>query len=146
MCMRIEEIGTTALLTAHARAEESGRPDRLFDDPWAQVFVEAAAGTAEDGLPSFGMARNSDPSELWVFFREYFTARTPFYARCVLAAVDRGVRQIVLLAAGVDARAFRLDLPADTTVFELDSAPVLQFKQEILDHAGATPVCRRVCV
>ncbi|MBB4689618.1 methyltransferase (TIGR00027 family) [Amycolatopsis jiangsuensis] len=92
------------------------------------------------------MARTDGPSELWVSFREYFAGRTPFYDRQLLDAVDRGVRQVVLLAAGLDARAFRLALPHDTTVFEVDSDPVLRFKQENLDRIGATPSCRRVIV
>lgn len=141
-----EGVGATALLTAYARAEESGRVDRLFDDPWARIFVEEATGHNGDGLPRIGMANADRASEIWEAFRAYFVGRTPFYDRHLLAAVGQGVRQVVLLAAGMDSRALRLDLPADTTVYELDTAPVLDFKNDVLARRGAEPVCTRVCV
>jgi methyltransferase (TIGR00027 family) len=140
-----EGVGATALLTAYARAEESGRPDRLFDDPLARAFIEEAVGIGpRDALPRMGMARTDGSSELWRAFSDYFVGRTPFYDRHLLAAVERGVRQVVILAAGMDSRAFRVALPPDTTVYELDSAPVLDFKEQVLRRRGASPVCRRV--
>jgi methyltransferase (TIGR00027 family) len=54
------------------------------------------------------------------------------------------VRQVVLLAAGLDARAFRLDWPAGTRVFELDLPDLLAVKEQVLASSGATPTCERL--
>jgi methyltransferase (TIGR00027 family) len=83
---------------------------------------------------------------LWNAFRFYFCERTPFYDQHVLRAVEGGCRQVVLVAAGLDSRAFRLGLPEDATVFELDQAAVLDFKQAVLDQHGVVPTCDRVPV
>jgi len=63
----------------------------------------------------------------------------------VAAAID-GIRQVVMVATGMDTRAFRLPIPANATVFELDEAPVLAEKQTVLDRQHATPRCRRIAV
>jgi len=60
----------------------------------------------------------------------------------VLRAVEDGCRQVVLVAAGLDSRAFRLGLPKDATVFELDQAAVLDFKQAVLDEHEVVPTCK----
>ncbi|MFD0331603.1 SAM-dependent methyltransferase [Streptacidiphilus monticola] len=69
--------------------------------------------------------------------------RTRFYDACLSASTSR---QVVLLAAGLDARAYRLDWPPGTRVFEADLEPVLEFKQRVLDASGAQPRCERVPV
>jgi O-methyltransferase involved in polyketide biosynthesis len=71
---------------------------------------------------------------------------TPFYDQHVLRAVEDGCRQVALVAAGLDSRAFRLGLPRDVTVFELDQPAVLDFKQAVLDQHDAVPTCNRVPV
>jgi methyltransferase (TIGR00027 family) len=137
-------VGWTSLITTYARAQESRRPDRLFDDPWAADFIAAATTTAKASkrLPRVGPARDDDSSALWEMFCAYFAGRTPFYDQQLLAGVDAGASQVVLLAAGLDMRASRLELPASTTVFEVDSEPVLRFKQHVLGHPepGRIPV------
>ena len=105
-------VGWTALLTAYARARESARPDRLFDDPVAEAVIAYAMqlrGT-EAGQASFSPIGNGDNSELWDVFGSYFVIRTPFYDAEIRSAVAEGCRQIVLLAAGFDGRAERLVL------------------------------------
>ena len=72
--------------------------------------------------------------------------RTRFYDDLVIDTVADGVEQVVLIAAGMDTRAFRLALPADVIVFELDLPELLAQKQAILDQEYATPRCRRVVV
>lgn len=139
-----EGVRATALLTAYARAQESARPDRLFDDPWARHFVTEATAFTGEGLPRIGMARDDVVSPLWgQGFGAYFATRTPFYDEHLLRATAEGARQVVLLGASMDTRAYRLPLPADTTVFELDNASVLSFKDGVLARRGAQPVCRR---
>lgn len=147
-----EGVGWTALLTAYGRAQESRRPDRLFHDALALAVVEAVSGQggaysdANGRLPRLGPASDDGSSDLWNAFRSYFTLRTPFYDQCVLQAVTDGFRQVVLLAAGLDSRAFRLGLPPETTVFELDQGPVLRYKESVVARRDAVPTCRRVTV
>ena len=74
----------------------------------------------------------------------YLSIRTRFFDDLLLQAAESdGARQIVILAAGMDARAFRLPWPAGTTVYELDRPEVLAAKDEVLAAVGAEPSCRR---
>ncbi|MCY1141439.1 SAM-dependent methyltransferase [Actinoplanes sp. Pm04-4] len=142
-------VETTALITAYARAQETRRPDRLFTDSKAAAFVEAAAGAAITGsgrLPRLGPARDDGSSALWTSLGTYFTVRTPFYDNALIAAAAAGCRQAVILGAGMDARAYRFTLGPSMTIFEIDTAPVLQFKQAVLDATGDPPSTRRVGV
>jgi methyltransferase (TIGR00027 family) len=137
-------VGVTALVAAAARAVETNRPDGLVTDPYAEAFVRHAPH--ETPMPTRLDRVTEDSSEfdqLWdttalavgvrsVFFDSYFTDQ------CA-----RGVRQVVLLAAGLDTRAFRLPWPSGTVVFELDTAPVLKFKNDVLAACAARPRCDR---
>lgn len=144
----LEGVGWTALLAAYARAQESRRPDRLFDDVWARAVIAQATRTRIDAarLPPVGPAIDDGSSKLWRHLGGHPVVRTPWYDQHVLRGVADGCRQVVLLAAGFDGRAQRLGLPADTTVFELDTAPVLDFKEAALtaEHV-ATPLAVRRC-
>ncbi len=128
----IKNLGATALWTASARANESEREDRLFDDPWAAVLAgpEGEAWRAQQA----GGAFNTAPM---VIRTRYFD---DFLQNVVL---QHGVRQVVILAAGLDTRAFRLPWPPDTRVFELDQSTVLKYKEQVLGGAGAQPTCER---
>lgn len=75
---------------------------------------------------------------------EQVAVRTRFFDRALLAAASQRCDQVVLLACGMDARAFRLAWPPGTKVFELDFADVLAFKATVLDDRGATAACHRV--
>jgi methyltransferase (TIGR00027 family) len=131
-----EGLAVTARLTAAGRAVESRRADRLFEDPLA------AALAGEEG---FGLMEQwrlpGTPVE-----NPTIGPRTLFYDELILAAVGEGVGQVVLLAAGMDTRAFRLPLPAAVTVFELDLPELFEHKQAILEHEHAEPRCRRTVV
>ena len=115
---------------------ESRRADRLFEDPLA----EALAG--EDGF------RLMEQWRLPGMPRENPTIgpRTRFYDDLVIEAVADGLGQVVLVAAGMDTRAFRLPLPAEVIVFELDLPELLEEKQVILDRHHAQPRCHRIVV
>jgi len=142
-------VGWTAFLTAYSRAQESREAIARFDDPFGAMFIGAVTGAeaTDDGeFPRVGPAVDDGSSQFWRVMRFYFCARTPFYDQRVLRAVDAGCRQVVLLGAGLDSRAFRLGLGEDVTVFELDQAPVLDFKQAVLGEHGAVPTCARVPV
>lgn len=119
-------VGATALAVAAGRATETRRDDRLVDDPYAQAFVEAAGPAL--ALP----AEPLDPDDLWALQATYQGVRSRFFDEALRGA---GAGQVVLLAAGLDARALRLDWPAGTTVFEIDQPRVLDFKDGVL--AGA---------
>jgi methyltransferase (TIGR00027 family) len=109
----------------------------LFDDPWAEAFIAAVTGghtSVTSELPRVGPARDDGSSALWTLFSACFSGRTPFYDEQVQLGVEAGARQIVLLAAGLDARAVRLGLPAGTKVFEVDTREVLEFKEAVLDR------------
>ena len=142
-------VGLTALVTAYARAQESRRPRPLFTDPLAELFVAAAVG-AEDiaahELPRLGPARQDGSSDLWNSLYGYFSGRTPFYDRYLSTSVAAGARQVVLLGAGLDARAYRLSLPDDATVFEIDSAAVLDFKAVVVGRHELRSAARVVAV
>jgi methyltransferase (TIGR00027 family) len=126
-------VGRTALGVARIRAFESQRPDRLFDDPYAQWFVDAAP----DALPHGPVGSGDDDAGRLVRWLVFFTIiRTRFYDDYLLEAVAAGCRQVVIVAAGLDARAYRLAWPAGTRLFELDSPEVLAFKQAVLDAHG----------
>ncbi|MEV4259539.1 SAM-dependent methyltransferase, partial [Spirillospora sp. NPDC049652] len=126
-------VGRTALGVARMRAAEHRRPDRLFTDPFAAAF--AAAG------PPAPPGRDGPMRDLLIL---QVIVRTRFYDDYLRAAADAGIRQVVLLAAGLDTRAFRLDWPAGTRLFEVDLPDVLAFKAATL--ADAEPRCERAAV
>lgn len=143
-----EGVGLTALFAAYARAQETRRTDRLFADPLAEEFVVRALGVNAEGrsLPRLGPAREDDSSHLWNGLYSLFSARTGFYDSYLLDRVTADCRQIVLLGAGLDTRAFRLSLPVDTVVYEVDTPGVLTFKDKVLADVGAEAAIRRVPV
>ncbi len=126
-------LSSTAFWTASVRARESERQDRLFNDPWA------AALAGEDGKRWIeGRPENSTlPIALRTRYFDDFLQRI---------ANQEGIRQIVLLAAGLDTRAYRLDWPAGTQFFELDQPEVLEHKEQIMQTAAAQPSCQRFAV
>ncbi|MEU6602973.1 SAM-dependent methyltransferase [Streptomyces flaveolus] len=141
------DVGWTGLLTAHMRAIESARPDRLFDDPFATAVVDLvcnAIRTDPDvALPTGPENDRGELSETWYMLSTFLGVRTRYYDSRVTAACTAGIRQVVILAAGLDARAHRLDLPPDTAVYEIDTEPVLRFKEMVLRHARLKPATRR---
>jgi methyltransferase (TIGR00027 family) len=140
-------IGKTALGVAAVRARESQRPDRLFDDPLAQAFLEHAPGV----LPTEPTTRSElaalgPMASLGAAFYAHGVIRTRFFDDYLLAAADAGCRQVVLLAAGLDTRAFRLTWPDHLRLFELDLPDLLPFKESVLAECNAQPTCARTVV
>src|ERR1700753_2808521 len=105
MSQPLAGVARTALGVAAVRAHESARPDRLFDDPFAAAFVAALP----DGLPARPERPTDAQRHIAAAFAAHAIIRTRFYDESLLAA---GTRQVVLLAAGLDTRAFRLAWPA----------------------------------
>lgn len=136
-------VGRTALGVAGIRAMESRRADRLFDDPYAQAFVEAGRVFFPDLHGCLTDSQERASSGIGALFYPHAVVRTRFYDEFLLTAVAAGCRQVVLLAAGLDTRAFRLSWPKGVRVFELDLPEVLQFKQRVLNGQTATATCER---
>jgi methyltransferase (TIGR00027 family) len=133
-----EGVGRTALGVARIRAAETERADRLFVDPWAKSF--AAAGPQPEAR-----AIASVREELfWQSIELSVVVRTRWLDGVMRDALDAGIRQVVLLGAGLDCRAYRLVWPDKARVFELDQEPVLAFKEHVL--ADAEPACERVAI
>jgi methyltransferase (TIGR00027 family) len=129
------------------RARESSREDRLFDDPYAQAFVDAAPDAlAREPKGSENAAGPGPATALSAAFYAHVVIRTRFFDGYLTAATSAGCTQVVLLAAGLDTRAFRLAWPPGTRVFEVDLPDILAFKDTVLTARGATPRCERTTV
>jgi methyltransferase (TIGR00027 family) len=126
-------LAATAAWTASVRALESTRTDALFTDPWAA----ALAGPAGEAWISQRAPDSVQPIVL----------RTRFFDDFLLQSIQHSaIQQVVLMAAGLDTRAYRLPWPESTRLFELDQAPVLEHKEMVLVAAGARAMCVRTCL
>jgi methyltransferase (TIGR00027 family) len=127
-----QAVADTGTLVAAIRAEETRRPDRLFEDP----FAERLAGEAGRQMLADAIATSGDKSTLQI------VVRTRFWDEALLSAVPP-VKQVVILAAGLDARAYRLPWPDGTVVYELDQPAVIGAKTATMAQIGATPTAER---
>lgn len=135
-------VGATATSVAASRALASRGPDPLIEDPYAATLVKAV------GLPHFakvaeGQLDVDDPLFSARQMCEHIAVRTRFFDQLFIDACAAGIRQAVILASGLDTRAFRLAWPAGTVVFEIDQPAVIDFKTQVLTEAGATPAAER---
>ncbi|MBZ6109638.1 MULTISPECIES: SAM-dependent methyltransferase [Streptomyces] len=121
-------LSRVALWTASAHAREYERADPYVRDPWAADFLSAAGFTG--GPPGDGPLQRLLP--------DWAVVRTRFYDEHLVAAARSGCRQVVLLGAGLDTRAFRLDWPTGTHVFEVEDPALLAFKEHVLDWATSS--------
>ena len=128
-------VAITGLLVAAIRAEESARPDRLFDDP---IASELAGERGRAALAAYRAAAGASIPIIEV--------RTRFFDEALARAARGGVRQVGILAAGMDARAYRLDWPSGTRVFEIDQAEVMAHKADIVGRLAVRPACERIAV
>lgn len=138
-------VGLTALLVAAARAIETHRHDSLAQDAYAEHFVRAAPACTHWPV-RIEQVPDGDDNPLWGRFARYFGLRTRVLDDFLLQSARTNARQVVLLGAGLDTRAFRLDWPSDLVVFEIDRAGVLAFKQQVLTGLSAAPKVKRVPV
>ncbi len=134
-------VGATATLVAAARALASRLTDPLFDDPFAEPLVRAV------GIEPFVRVLDGDAditdaagADLLI---DVVAVRTRFYDDFFAAATAAGIRQAVILAAGLDSRAYRLPWPPDMTVFEIDQPEVVEFKSGVLADHGVSPAAVR---
>ncbi len=120
-------ISDTARWVAVYRAQETARPDAVFRDP----FARRLAGAQGEQIAA---AQTFAGDNAWAF-----TARTWLFDRCIVDEVRAGAGLVVNLAAGLDARPYRMDLPRTLRWIEIDLPEILAYKAEALAHA--TPVC-----
>ncbi len=137
-------VGSTAVMVAAARAGETDSPDPLISDPYARILVEGAGTGVWETILDDSMADRlaaADPEAAAVFahMRNYQAVRTHFFDAFFADAVAAGIRQIVILASGLDSRAYRLDWPAGTHIYEIDQPKVLEYKSVTLGAHGAAP-------
>lgn len=123
----IRHISDTALWVAHYRALETERPDAIFRDPLARALA------GERGR-QIAQAQKFGDQNAWSF-----TARTVLFDRYVAEAVREGADTVVNLAAGLDTRPYRMDLPKTLRWIEVDLPGILDYKEEII--GAASPVC-----
>ncbi len=141
-------VGTTATMVAVARALASRNPDALIDDPFAAPLVRAVGidffTRLLDGELEPEVA--ADASATARPMTEVMAVRTRFFDDFFLAACSdtaAGIRQAVILAAGLDSRAYRLAWPAGSVVYEIDQPEVIEFKSRTLADLGAEPTAQR---
>jgi methyltransferase (TIGR00027 family) len=136
-------VGATATMVAASRALASQGPDALIDDPFADPLVRAVGleffTRLIDGDASLQEYPDLDPRRM----AEGMAARTRFYDQFFVDASGRGIRQAVILAAGLDARAYRLPWASGTVVYEVDLPEVVEFKTAALAGLGAEPTAER---
>ncbi|HTM84851.1 MAG TPA: class I SAM-dependent methyltransferase [Mycobacterium sp.] len=139
-------VGSTATMIAAGRAMATNDPRGLIDDPLAAPLVRAV------GIEFFTKLMDGeldlttvevDSTERAQAMIDGIALRTKFFDDYFLAAAAAGVRQVVILAAGLDARAYRLAWPAGTTVYEIDQPAVIEFKTSTLAEIGAEPTAQR---
>ena len=142
-------VGTTATMVAAARAMAS-RPERgLIDDPYAEPLVRAVGipffTDMLDGRLDMSVLDDSaaDRAEAMI---AGMALRTRFFDDYCLQSAAAGVRQVVILASGLDSRAYRLPWQPGTVVYEIDQPAVIDFKTAALAELGAQPTATRTTV
>jgi methyltransferase (TIGR00027 family) len=140
-------VGATAVMVALARAAETASDEPLIRDQFAEVLVSTPEleGVREQ-VAAWWAGQPDDDPDFTVDSRHminYQAVRTHFFDGYFADAVAAGVHQVVILAAGLDSRAYRLDWSDGTVVYEIDLPKVLEYKAEILAAHGAAPVADR---
>ncbi|OAN34558.1 class I SAM-dependent methyltransferase [Mycolicibacterium iranicum] len=135
-------VGATATLVAAGRAAASADPDPLINDPYADPLVRAVGleffTKLLDGEIDLSQFPDSSAERAQAMI-DGMAVRTKFFDDCCAAATTAGVTQVVILASGLDARAYRLAWPPGTVVYELDQPQVIEFKTRTLRDIGAEP-------
>ena len=131
-------VGATATMVAAARAIASREPDALIDDPFAEPLVRAVG----HGLLQSAARRRDRPDgrgrrAATRLLTNVMAVRTRFFDDFFIEATESGIRQAVILASGLDARAYRLPWPEGTVVYEIDQPKVIEFKNATMASIGA---------
>jgi methyltransferase (TIGR00027 family) len=139
-------VGATATLVAAGRAMATRDPRALINDPFAEPLVRAVGldffVKMIDGDLDLALLPNSSPERMQAIV-DGMGLRTKYFDEYLLDSAASGVRQVVILASGLDARAYRLNWPAGTVVYEIDQPQVIEFKSRTLADLGAEPTATR---
>ncbi|OHV04566.1 class I SAM-dependent methyltransferase [Mycobacterium talmoniae] len=139
-------VGSTATGVAASRALATKQPDPLIVDPFADDLVRAVGLEHMVRLANGELCVDGDQMLDRQRMCEQIAVRTRFFDDFFTAAGASGIRQAVILASGLDTRAYRLDWPAGTVVFEVDQPGVIEFKSRTLAEVGAEPKADRRAV
>lgn len=135
-------VGATATMVAAGRAAASAEADPLINDPYAEPLVRAVGleffTRMLDGELDLTRFPGSSPERTQAMV-DGMAVRTKFFDDCCTAATGSGIDQVVILASGLDSRAYRLPWTAETVVYELDQPRVIEFKTQTLRAIGAQP-------
>ena len=137
-------VGATATMVAAARAVASREDDPLIKDAFAAPLVRAVGmdffTRIADGTLDLAAVDDDGSGQMLI---DVMAVRTKFFDDFFLDSAAAGVRQCVILASGLDSRAFRLPWPAGTVVYEIDQPAVITFKSQVMTDLGATPTAHR---
>lgn len=144
-------VGATATLVATARAIATRANNPLINDQFAEPLVKAVGVDLLAKLASgeTAAAEIDDPERPFAsmtLMTESMAVRTKFFDEFFLDAVKAGIRQTVILASGLDSRAYRLPWPPATVVYEIDQPQVIEFKSRALADLDAAPTADRRAV
>jgi methyltransferase (TIGR00027 family) len=132
-------VGSTATGVAASRALASKQPDPLIVDPYADPLVKAVGLDYCNKRADGDMHVEGHPMLDNRRACEQIAVRTRFFDDFFATATAAGVRQAVILASGLDTRAYRLQWSAGTVVYEVDQPEVIDFKTRTLAGLGASP-------
>ncbi|MBU8809360.1 class I SAM-dependent methyltransferase [Mycolicibacterium goodii] len=139
-------VGATATMVATGRAVASRDPNGLINDPYAAPLVRAVGIDVFTMLVDGKLDIDAVAPEAGARVRaniDEMAVRTKFFDDYFVASTEHGVRQAVILASGLDSRAYRLPWPHGTVVYEIDQPDVIEFKTRTLADLGAQPTAER---
>ncbi|TXH25759.1 MAG: class I SAM-dependent methyltransferase [Mycobacterium sp.] len=136
-------VGATATMVATARALATKEAEPLIRDPYADPLVRAVGVDFFIKLLDGQVDLSGEVGTAAAMMTNLMAVRTKFFDDFFTTAGDAGIRQAVILAAGLDSRAYRLDWPAGTVVYEIDQPEVIAAKTGTMAQIGATPTCER---
>jgi methyltransferase (TIGR00027 family) len=145
-------VGVTATMVAAARAVATRADRPLIDDPFAEPLVRAvgvdlltrlATGEVDPGDLNDVHDGATGSAGAMSRMADNMAVRTKFFDEFFLGATQAGIKQAVILASGLDSRAYRLAWPAGTVVYEVDQPQVIEFKSRTLAELGAAPTAER---
>jgi methyltransferase (TIGR00027 family) len=145
-------VGATATMVAASRAMASKTEHPLINDPFAEPLVRAVGLDLFTKLatgeltPADLQDDEDDAPPAQQRMTDNMAVRTKFFDEFFIDAANAGIKQAVILASGLDARAYRLPWPAGTTVYEIDQPQVIEFKSRTLAELGAQPTAERRAV
>ncbi|WP_431235270.1 class I SAM-dependent methyltransferase [Mycolicibacterium psychrotolerans] len=136
-------VGATATSVAASRALASRGPDALIHDPYADALVKAVGVESLIRVANGEANIEDDPMLNRRRMTEQIAVRTRFFDDVFTNAARDGISQAVILASGLDTRAYRMSWPAGSVVFELDQPQVIEFKTRVMTDLGVSPTADR---